>query len=57
MLKLPYSPQNNESSLFEIFGLKVYLDDILIMCILFFLYQQDVEDDWLFLILVLLLLT
>ena len=49
----------NESSeaFFEIFGLKIYFDDILIMCILFFLYTEKVHDDELFICLILLLLT
>ena len=42
---------------FEIFGLKLYFDDILIMCILFFLYTEKVHDDELFICLILLLLT
>lgn len=42
---------------FEIFGLKLYFDDILIMCILFFLYTEKVQDEELFICLILLLLT
>lgn len=42
---------------FEIFGLKLYFDDILIICILFFLYTEKVHDDELFICLILLLLT
>ena len=42
---------------FEIFGLKLYFDDILIMCILFFLYTEKVKDEELFICLILLLLT
>lgn len=41
---------------FEIFGLKLYFDDILIICILFFLYDQGVKDQELFISLILLLL-
>ena len=49
----------NEASeaFFEIFGLKLYFDDILIMCILFFLYTEKVKDEELFICLILLLLT
>ena len=43
--------------LFEIFGLKLHLDDVLIICILFFLYSQDVHDEELFLCLILLLIS
>ena len=51
--------ENAEDSeaFFEIFGLKLYFDDILIMCILFFLYTEKVHDDELFICLILLLLT
>ena len=42
---------------FEILGLKLYYDDILIICILFFLYSEGVKDDELFISLILLLLT
>lgn len=41
--------------LFEIFGFKVYFDDLLIVCILLFLYQEGVEDEYLFISLILLL--
>ena len=42
---------------FEIFGLKLYFDDILIICILFFLYTEKVKDPELFICLILLLLS
>ena len=42
---------------FELFGLKLYFDDILLMCLLFFLYNEGVRDDELFISLILLLLT
>lgn len=42
---------------FEIFGLKLYFDDILIICILFLLYTEKVQDENLFICLILLLLT
>ena len=54
--------ENSEKSeaseaFFEIFGLKLYFDDILIICILFFLYTEKVHNDELFICLILLLLT
>ena len=58
-----FTPKLNESTpqqsdvLFEIFGLKIYFDDLLIICILFFLYQEGVQDEYLFIALVLLLLS
>ena len=42
---------------FEIFGLKLYFDDILIICILFFLYNEKVQNEGLFICLIMLLLT
>lgn len=52
-------PENLDTSgtFFEIFGLKLYFDDIIIMCILFFLYNEKVKDDELFICLILLLLS
>lgn len=43
--------------LFEIFGLKIYFDDVLIICILLFLYQEGIQDEYLFISLILLLLS
>lgn len=43
--------------LFEIFGLKLYFDDILLICLIFFLYNEGVKDDYLFISLILLLLS
>jgi hypothetical protein len=50
---------NSESSecFFEIFGLKLHFDDVLIICILFFLYTEEVHDEELFLCLILLLIS
>ncbi len=42
---------------FEIFGIKLYFDDLLIIALLFFLYKEECTDDSLFIILILLLLT
>ena len=42
---------------FEIFGLKLYFDDLLIIALLFFLYQEDVKDTYLYIALILLLLS
>mgnify|MGYP004530385295 CR=1 FL=1 len=48
--------QSNEV-LFEIFGLKIYFDDVLLICILLFLYQEGIQDEYLFISLILLLLS
>lgn len=50
-----YNYSSNEY--FEIFGLKLHFDDLLIICILFFLYQEDVKDTYLYISLILLLLS
>lgn len=42
---------------FEVFGLKLYFDDILLICLLFFLYEEGVKDQELFISLILLLLS
>ena len=49
--------QNRESPIFEIFGISLYFDDILIICLLFFLFQEGVDDEWLYIALILLLLS
>ena len=48
---------DNDKPVIEFAGLKLYLDDLLILSILFILYKEDVKDDMLFILLVLLLLT
>lgn len=63
------SDEQNESSsdireikassdyVFEIFGIKLLFDDILIISLIFFLYNEGVKDKFLFLTLILLLLS
>lgn len=48
---------NIEEPVFEIFGIQLYLDDIIILGLLFFLYQEGVQDEMLFISLILLLLS
>lgn len=48
---------SSEQAIFEIFGFKLYLDDLMILCVLFLLYQQDVRDEMLYIILFLLLIS
>lgn len=43
--------------IFEIFGLKLFMDDILILCLLYFLYEENVKDELLFLVLLMLLIS
>lgn len=53
------SSQNfqDSSPMFNLLGLNIYFDDILIICVLFFLYNEGVNDPYLFLTLVLLLMS
>lgn len=41
----------------EIFGIKFYFDDLLLICLLFFLYIEKINDIYLFCILFLLLIS
>lgn len=52
-------PSSNieDSPLFQIFGINLYFDDILLVCLIFFLYQEGVKDESLFIALILLLLS
>lgn len=48
---------NLNEPIFEIFGIKLYFDDLLIIALLFFLYKENCTDEYLFIILVILLLS
>lgn len=51
-------PANNTTdSYFEIFGIKLYFDDIILICLLIFLYNEGIKDQLLFISLILLLLS
>lgn len=47
---------NLEEPVLEVLGIRLYFDDILIIGLLFFLYSEGVKDDFLFIVLILLLL-
>ncbi len=53
--------QNNsksaENPIFEIFGIRLFFDDILIISLIFFLYNEGVRDNLLFISLILILLS
>ena len=57
------SNQKNKSNkyiddyLFDLFGLKIYSDDVLLVSLIYFLYSEEVQDDGLFIVLILLLLS
>ena len=50
-------PFGNDDNCFEIFGITLHFDDILLICLLFFLYNEGVQDQLLFISLILLLLS
>ena len=54
--KNPFS-SDLEEPILNILGLQLFLDDLIILGVLFFLYQEGVKDELLFIILILLLLT
>lgn len=49
--------RSDDEEFFNLFGLKLYHDDILLIGLIFFLYQEDVKDQYLFCALILLLLS
>ena len=51
------SRNDKQEAYFEIFGLKLFYDDILLISLIFFLYNEGVSDDGLFIALILLLLS
>lgn len=51
------SSTEEEKPIFELFGIKLFFDDILIICLIFFLFQEGVKDQYLFISLILLLLS
>ena len=48
---------NSQAPLLEIFGIQLFFDDILLVCLIFFLYNEGVKDQNLFISLILLLLS
>ena len=52
----PFS-MDGDKPIIEILGISLYLDDIIILALLFFLYQEGVKDYMLYLALIMLLLS
>lgn len=48
---------DKEEPIVEILGIPLFLDDLIILGLLFFLYQENVKDDMLFISLIMLLLS
>lgn len=56
--KQKINKKNDEDEVWlELFGIKLYFDDVLILSLLFFLYKENVKDEGLFLALILLLIS
>lgn len=51
------SNNNNNDYSFDLFGLKIYTDDVLLVSLIYFLYSEGVKDEGLFIVLILLLLS
>ena len=52
-----FESRNEEDNFFDFFGLKLYSDDLLLIGLLFFLYQEEVKDTYLYMALIMLLLS
>lgn len=48
---------NDFEKFFSIWGFDLYLDDLIILALLFFLYKEEVDDPYLYISLILLLLS
>lgn len=48
---------NKDEPCFSLFGINLYFDDILLVCLIWFLYDEGVKDEVLFIALILLLLS
>ncbi|MBO5413657.1 MAG: hypothetical protein J6A29_05180 [Clostridia bacterium] len=58
--KLDFSCDNNyysDNECFNILGLSLHIDDLLILALLFFLYKEGTDDIYLYIVLFLLLLS
>ena len=49
-------PDYDYNKSFEIMGFKLHLDDLIILGLLFFLYQEEAKDTYLYIVLFLLLI-
>ena len=54
---LNQTDRDENENYFDLFGLKLYNDDLLLIGMIFFLYKEDVKDQYLFIALILLLLS
>lgn len=49
--------EDENSNYFDFFGIRLATDDLLILALLFFLYKEDTKDPYIFIALILLLLS
>jgi len=54
---LPNLGSLGKDGYFEIFGIKLYMDDVIILGLLFFLYMEEAQDPMLFISLLMLLMS
>ena len=50
-------PEDFGTNYIDIMGIRLYFDDLLLIGIIFFLYNEKIEDNYLFISLILLLLS
>lgn len=50
-------PSGDSDFCFQFFGINLHFDDILLICLLLFLYNEGVKDQFLFISLIMLLLS
>lgn len=55
--KTQNKPLYSSTPIFELFGIQLYFDDILLISLIFFLYNEGVQDQFLLITLILLLLS
>ena len=55
--KTTKNSENESDFLSNLLGIKLESDDLIILCLLFFLYKEKVDDTYLFIVLILLLLS
>ena len=56
-INIDKSADIDEENFFDFFGIKLSFDDLLILALLFFLYKEETKDPYLYISLILLLLS
>ena len=55
--KTKHRPETKNNGFLSLLGIRLYYDDLIILALLYFLYKEEVQDEGLFLTLILLLLS